>query len=191
MKSYFPVGLKFDDKNILLVGGGEIALFKFQKLVQFKPKKIKCIAKNYLPEFYANKAVEVEIVQKEFSFEDLDGHHIVIVAIDNSELQKRIYEECQKKKLLCNCVDLLECCDFIFPSLVKRGDITIAITSNGLLPGFSAVLRKYIDEILPNSLENAFGELVELRTKLPPGPKRMQTIREEAEKYLSRIRRGE
>lgn len=190
MNSYFPVGLKFDDKEILLVGGGEIALFKFQKLVQFKPKKIKCIAKNFLPEFYSAKNIGVEIIQREFSYGDLDGQDIVIVAIDDSEMQKRIYDECQKKKLLCNCVDLLECCDFIFPSLVKRGDVTVAITSNGLLPGFSAVLRKYIDEILPSNMEKTFSELTDLRQKLPPGPKRMQIIREEAEKYLNSIRRG-
>ncbi|MCK6594320.1 MAG: bifunctional precorrin-2 dehydrogenase/sirohydrochlorin ferrochelatase [Bacteriovoracaceae bacterium] len=189
MNSYFPIGLRFDNKEILLVGGGEIALFKFQKLVQFAPQKIKCIARNYRPEFYLVNNSAVELVQRDFSFDDLHEHQIVIVAIDNAELQKRIYEECKKKNILCNCVDLLECCDFIFPSLVKRGDISIAISSNGLLPGFSAILRKYIDDLLPENIEVAFKDLVNLRKSLPPGPGRMKYIREEAEKYLNNIRK--
>lgn len=190
MNSYFPMGLRFDDKKVLLIGGGDISLFKFQKLIQFNPLKIKCVSRKFRPEFYEKYETSIEIVQKDFDFGDLDECHIVIVAVDDANLQKKIYEECQQKKLLCNCVDLLECCDFIFPSIVKRGHISIAINSNGLLPGFSAILRKYIDSILPENLEEAFQDLVLLRKSLPSGPKRMQTIRESAEKYLNNIRRG-
>ena len=84
---------------------------------------------------------------------------------------------------------MLDCCDFIFPSLVKRGDITIAINSNGLLPGFSAVLRGYLEETLPLGIERTFNELVELRRSLPPGPKRMQYIREQAGIYFNELLR--
>lgn len=188
MSSYFPVGIKFDDKDILLVGGGEIALFKFHKIMQFGARKVKCVANDFHKDILNNSYPNVEILKKEFSFEDLDGSQIVIVAIDDKKLQERIYDECQKKKLLCNCVDLLECCDFIFPSIVKRGDISIAITTNGLLPGFSAVLRKYVEDLLPEKMESGFDELVALRKTLPPGAKRMQTIREEAQKYLDGLR---
>lgn len=188
MNSYFPIGLRFDDKRVLLVGGGDISLFKFQKLVQFNPLLIKCVSRKFHPDFHQKYDVAIEIIQKDFDFRDLEGMDIVIVAIDDASLQKRIYEECKEKKLLCNCVDLLECCDFIFPSLVKRGHISIAINSNGLLPGLSAVLRKYIDDVLPENLDEVFSNLLTLRKSLPPGPKRMQLIRESAEKYFDDIR---
>lgn len=188
MNSYFPIGLRFDDKRVLLVGGGDISLFKFQKLVQFNPLLIKCVSRKFHPDFYQKYDVAIEIIQKDFDFRDLEEMDIVIVAIDDASLQKRIYEECKEKKLLCNCVDLLECCDFIFPSLVKRGHISIAINSNGLLPGLSAVLRKYIDDVLPENLDEVFSNLLTLRKSLPPGPKRMQLIRESAEKYFDDIR---
>ena len=188
MNSYFPIGLRFDDKRVLLVGGGDISLFKFQKLVQFNPLLIKCVSRKFHSDFYQKYDVAIEIIQKDFDFRDLEEMDIVIVAIDDASLQKRIYEECKEKKLLCNCVDLLECCDFIFPSLVKRGHISIAINSNGLLPGLSAVLRKYIDDVLPENLDEVFSSLLTLRKSLPPGPKRMQLIRESAEKYFDDIR---
>jgi precorrin-2 dehydrogenase/sirohydrochlorin ferrochelatase len=157
MNSYFPIGLRFDDKRVLLVGGGDISLFKFQKLVQFNPLLIKCVSRKFHHDFYQKYDLPIEIIQKDFDFLDLEGMDIVIVAIDDASLQKRIYEACKEKKLLCNCVDLLECCDFIFPSLVKRGHISIAINSNGLLPGLSAVLRKYIDDVLPENLDEVFS----------------------------------
>lgn len=188
MNSYFPIGLRFDDKRVLLVGGGDISLFKFQKLVQFNPLLIKCVSRKFHHDFLQKYDLPVEIIQKDFDFLDLEGMDIVIVAIDDANLQKRIYEACKEKKLLCNCVDLLECCDFIFPSLVKRGHISIAINSNGLLPGLSAVLRKYIDDVLPENLDEVFSNLLTLRKNLPPGPKRMQIIRENAEKYLNDMR---
>ena len=188
MNSYFPIGLRFDDKRVLLVGGGDISLFKLQKLVQFNPLLIKCVSRKFHHDFLQKYDLPVEIIQKDFDFLDLEGMDIVIVAIDDANLQKRIYEACKEQKLLCNCVDLLECCDFIFPSLVKRGHISIAINSNGLLPGLSAVLRKYIDDVLPENLDEVFSNLLTLRKNLPPGPKRMQIIRENAEKYLNDMR---
>lgn len=190
MNSYFPMGLRFDNKRVLLVGGGNIAVFKLKKLLMFTPKKLICIAKNFNDEFKTVMSDEMEIHEREFRFEDLANVDIVVVAIDDPELQRGIYNECQQRKTLCNCVDLLDCCDFIFPSIVKRGDIAIAVNSNGLLPGFSAVLKNYLEETLPHGVEQSFKELVELRKSLPPGPKRMQYIREQAEKYFSELRKN-
>ena len=188
MNSYFPMGLRFDNKRVLLVGGGNIAIFKLKKLLLFKPKILKCISKNFSDEFKNETVNEMEVFQREFSFDDLKDVDLVVVAIDDPELQRSIYNQCQKLSILCNCVDLLDCCDFIFPSIVKRGDITIAVNSNGLLPGFSAVMRSYLEEVLPAEMEKSFKDLVELRRSLPPGPKRMEFIREQAEKCFNTLR---
>lgn len=187
MNSYFPMALRFDNKRLLLVGGGNIAAFKLKKLVMFNPKTLKCVSRKFSDEFINELSIEAEINTREFLFDDLLEADVVIVAIDDPELQRKIYKQCQEMNILCNCVDLLDCCDFIFPSLVKRGDITIAINSNGKLPGFSAVMRNYLDEILPTGIENAFKELVVLRKSLPPGPKRMEYIREQAEKCFNAL----
>lgn len=187
MNSYFPLGLRFDNKRVLLVGGGNIAVFKLKKLLMFNPEKLICVSKDFSDEFKKENINKMDLFQREFHFEDLSEVDVVIVAIDDPELQRSIYNQCQKLKVLCNCVDLLDCCDFIFPSIVKRGDITIAVNSNGLLPGFSAVMRNYLEEILPFEIEKTFKELVELRKSLPPGPKRMEFIREQAEKCFNAL----
>ena len=187
MNSYFPMALRFDNKRILLVGGGNIAVFKLKKLVLFNPLALICVSKKFSEEFVNENVEPMEMFEREFSFEDLENVDVVIVAIDDPELQRKIYKKCQEMKVLCNCVDLLDCCDFIFPSLVKRGDITIAVNSNGRLPGFSAVMKNYLEEILPIGMEKTFKELVELRNSLPPGPKRMEFIREQADKCFKAL----
>lgn len=195
MNSYFPMGLRFDNKKVLMIGGGSIAWFKFDKLIQFSPQVLKCVAINFNQEFKNfqestknHQFQNIEYSERAYESRDLDDADIVIVAIDDAVLQRSIYNECKARKILCNCVDLLDCCDFIFPSIVKRGDITIAINSNGMLPGFSAVLRKYFDETMPLGIEEAFLELVEMRKNLPPGPTRMKKIREEAQRYFDRLK---
>lgn len=195
MNSYFPMSLRFDNKRVLMIGGGSIAWFKFDKLIQFKPQNLKCVAINFNEDFKTfresnvhNQNSNIEYFERAYESRDLDDADMVIVAIDDAKLQRAIYDECKSKKILCNCVDLLDCCDFIFPSIVRRGNITVAINSNGMLPGFSAVLRKYFDETMPEGIEEAFLELVEMRKSLAPGPSRMKKIRDEAQKYFDRLK---
>lgn len=191
MTSYFPVSLRFDNKKILLVGAGNISAFKLDKIQLYNPKLIRVIAREFTAPFLKIKQEQVECIQKSFATEDIDGFDIVIVAIEDHELQREIYQLCQQKNILCNCVDLIDCCDFIFPSIVKRGDITIAINSNGRLPGFSAVFKTYIEKLLPVRIEEKFEEIVRLRSELPPGPERMKTIRQKAQNYFDSLMGGE
>lgn len=179
---FFPTLLRFDDKSVLLVGGGDISLFKLQKIISFGPNKIKIISKEFGQEFQNFK--NVELVQKEFESSDLVGIDLAIIAIDDKEKQREIYNICKKQNILCNCVDLLDCCDFIFPSIVKRGDISISISTNGKVPGLSAVLREYFESLIPSDLENVLKELTILRESLVPGKERMQKIREAASVYI-------
>lgn len=181
---------RIDDKKILLIGGGSISDFKFQKLSKFNPKLIRVIAKDFTDSF--NKILEngFEYIEKSFEFSDVDGFDIVIVAIDDQELQRAIYNLCKSKNIICNCVDLIDCCDFIFPSIVQRGDISIAISSNGLLPGFSAVMRTFVDKMLPENLDTEFNKLVDLRKSIAPGKQRMQLIRQKAQDYFDTLFKG-
>lgn len=190
MNSYFPISYRIDDKSVLLIGGGSISDFKFQKIASFGPKRLRVIAKEFTKSFNKIENPSFEYIEKSFDFNDVEGFDIVIVAIDDANLQREIYNYCNSKKIICNCVDLIDCCDFIFPSIVKRGDINIAVNTNGLLPGFSAVMKTYLDKILPNNLENEFYKLVELRKNLSPGKERMQLIRKKAQDYFDTIVRG-
>ncbi|RPJ76350.1 MAG: bifunctional precorrin-2 dehydrogenase/sirohydrochlorin ferrochelatase, partial [Alphaproteobacteria bacterium] len=118
------------------------------------------------------------------------GVDIVVVAVDDLELQKEIYAECQSRKIPCNCVDEINRCDFIFPSTIKKGDVVIAISSSGKVPGFSVSLKDYINTFLPENIEEKMNEIMELRKSLPAGKDRMLKIKEESAKYFSHILSG-
>lgn len=186
--SYFPVALKLNDKRVLLVGGGSIASFKLKKLKLFNLDKLVCVSIHFSEEFKSYCDGSEERHERSFDFSDLDHSDLVIVAIDDPQLQREIYQKCQEKRILCNCVDLLDCCDFIFPSIVKRGDITIAITSNGLVPGFSAVLREYLEKMLPPEIEKGFLQVLEIRKSLPAGKERMKLIRQKATEFFDNLK---
>jgi precorrin-2 dehydrogenase/sirohydrochlorin ferrochelatase len=188
--SYFPVLLKIDTKKILLVGGGNIALFKFKKILEYSPQKFTVISKEFVEEFKTNNPPFVELIQKSFAMDDLHGFDIVIVGVDDLKLQQEIYDECQLRKVPCNCVDELSRCDFIFPSTIKNGDIVIAISSSGRVPGFSVALKDYISSFLPSNMEEKMKEILILRKSLPSGKERMLRIKEEAKKYFETITLG-
>jgi len=182
--SYFPVSLKIDNKKFLLIGGGNIAAFKLNKIKLFQPQSLLCISRKFSPDFLKECDGNEELKTRDFLMSDLDGADIVIVAVDDIALQELIYKECQQRKILCNCVDLIHCCDFIFPSILKKGDITIAVTSSGLVPGFSAEFKTYLEKLIPENLENGFQAALNLRRSLPPGPARMAAVREMAKNFF-------
>ncbi len=185
--SYFPVSLKIIDKHVLLVGGGAIALFKYNKLIEYSPLNLTVISRKFDNCFKENIPSYVELVVRSFEMNDLNNVDLVIVAIDDLKLQQEIYNECQVRKILCNCVDELARCDFIFPSTIKRGDVVIAVNSNGKVPGFSASLKEYINLFIPENIEEKLLEISNLRASLPSGKERMLRIREESKKYFNKI----
>lgn len=183
--SYLPVGLNLGKLRVLLVGGGEIAYFKYTKLLEFSPEKLTVISKNFNQDFQKIRADRSQFVEREYRVSDLFDVDVVIVAIDDQNLQREIYHQCQERKILCNCVDLLDCCDFIFTAYIKKDDLVISINTNGVVPGLSAVLKNHIEKFIPSNIEQILNSLKEYRNSLAPGKRRMKLVREKAESMLS------
>lgn len=188
--SFFPVLLSIKDKKILLIGAGEVAAFKFDKICDYSPFSLTVVAREVNPKIYSKSKPFCQILQKDFEMKDLDGMDIVVVGINDLSLQQKIYDECQVRKIPCNCVDELDRCDFIFPSTIKRGNIVIAVSSSGSAPGFIVALREYIEKYLPDNLEEKLQEIIDLRNSLPSGKERMAKIREESRHYFNKIMEG-
>jgi precorrin-2 dehydrogenase/sirohydrochlorin ferrochelatase len=184
--SYFPAFIKLDDIEILIVGGGYIASEKLEHLLDFT-KKIKIIA----PQL--SKYTKQMIDKHNLNFEcrvyekgDINDFGIVIVAIDNIALQEEIFNESKLlPNCLCNSVDSVNYCDFIFPSYIKKDDLTIAVSTSGSSPAMAKHLRKYLEKLIPNSIGDFLRQMKDYRTKMPKGKKRMEFLDKKAEEYIS------
>ena len=185
--SFFPALLNLDRKNVLVVGGGKIAADKVGHLLDFT-NKITIIAPKIvdmrLEEYIQTH--NLTYIQRVYQKGDIQSFFIAIVAVDDLALQKAIYEECQEHKVLCNAVDSIEYCDFIFPSYIKEGDLIVAFSTSGASPALSKYLRRAIQKLLPNDIAEFLQKLKSLRSTLPKGKERMALLDSKAKEYIQK-----
>ena len=184
MSSYFPMFLNLEDKEILIVGGGKIAFDKLEKLLNFT-KNITIIATQFSHDMH-NMALKnsLKMQKREYKSGDLKGFDIAIIAVDDINLQKRIWEESRELKTLVNCVDLPKYCDFFFGSFINEGDLTIAISTSGSSPAVAKYLKKYLKAILPKNLNQFIDEMKSIRNRLPKGKERMKMLDKKAKEFF-------
>jgi len=183
--SYFPAFLKLDNKKILIVGGGFIAYEKLTHLLDFT-NDITVIAKDFSDDMLSKineKAINYEC--RGYSTGDIKEFSIVVVAVDDINLQKEIYLESKNHNCLCNSVDSVDYCDFIFPSYIKKGDLTIAVSTSGSSPAMAKHLRKYLSMLIPDHISEFLQEMKGLRKTLPKGKERMKMLDKKAKDYIS------
>ncbi len=182
----FPIFIDIKGKEILIVGAGEVALRKIEKLIPFEPK-ITVVAKEIVREEIKELAEKnkIKILKRGFLFTDIDGKNMVIVAVDDIDLQREIYNYCFRRKIPVNSVDSPDYCSFIFPAYVKKGDIVIGITTSGKAPGLSGKLRKLIESYLPEDLEDILEQLIKVRETMPKGEERQNLIKKIVDERLN------
>ncbi len=182
--AYFPAFLKLDNKKILIVGGGNVAYEKLEHLLDFT-HYITLVAEEFSDEM-------LKIIKKEnLTFEkraykngDIKEYAIVVVAVDNLDLQAEIFQESKKYNCLCNAVDSTAYCDFIFPSYIKKGDLTVAVSTSGASPAMAKYLRIFLQKMIPESIVAFLQEMKTLRKTVPKGKERMKMLDEKAKKYM-------
>lgn len=186
--SYFPAFIKLDNKKVLLIGGGNIAYEKLTKLLDFT-KDIEIIAPEISKDILTLIALHnLNYSKRGYKKGDIKEAALVVVAVDDLVLQKEIYKESQEYKCLCNSVDSVEYCDFIFPSYIKEDDLTIAISTSGASPAFAKHLKSYLKEKIPQTIGVFLKEMKGLRSSLPKGIKRMKMLDEKAREFVSKLR---
>lgn len=171
--AYFPAFLKMDDAEILLVGGGNIATEKLEKLLDFS-KNIKLISLEFSPEIHILiNTHQLSFEQRAYVRGDIEGFDIVVVATDTEVLHKEIYEESRSARILVNSVDNQRYCDFIFPSYVKKEELTIAFSTGGASPAFAKKIRSHFETLIPEEVGPFLTKMKALRQTLPKGKERM------------------
>ncbi len=165
----FPVFLKLNELQVLLVGGGNVGLEKLSALVKNSPScQITIVAAELAPELVAFTLGNdnIRLCERPFRVSDLDTADLVIVATNNHPLNTSIREEATKRKLLVNFADKPELCDFYLGSVVKKGDLKVAISTNGKSPTMAKRIREDLEHTLPDDIDTAIQQLHLVRNQL-------------------------
>jgi len=184
--SYFPAFLRLEGKRILLVGGGHIAAEKLEKLLDFS-REITIVAKEVSPETARlAKDACLSLLPRPYCSGEALEYDLVVVATDTVDLHRQIYEETRSSRVLVNSVDDTRYCDFIFPSYVKQGDLTVAFSTSGASPAFAKHIRRWFETILPEGVDAFLKEMRTLRKSLPKGKERMQKFDTMAREFVQK-----
>lgn len=165
----FPVFLKLESLQLLIVGAGPVAEEKLNAVLNNSPSTpIIIVARD----FSANVINQIEgkpnvkSIQKEFSESDLDGIDLVIAAVNNKETAAQIRECCHNRNLLINVADTPDLCDFYLGSIVQKGQLKLAISTNGQSPTAAKRIREMLTDALPDELDGMIEQLHAIRNQL-------------------------
>lgn len=147
--AYFPFFIDIEGKSILIVGGGNVALRKAEKILTFGAE-IKVIAPDFCDGL--RELENVILIQRKFKDNDIEDTFAVISATNDRTLNEHIYRLCNERKIIVNTVDDIDKCEFIFPSLICRDNVTLGISTNGSAPAFAKYLRTKIEPIIDNNI---------------------------------------
>jgi uncharacterized protein len=165
----YPVFLKLEELHTLLVGAGNVGLEKLHSLLANSPEaRITIVAPEVRDEVrrLVFKHPGCTILQKEFEAGDLDNKDLIILATDDRALHESIKEIAKEKNLLVNVADTPELCDFYLGSIVQKGSLKIAISTNGKSPTAAKRIKEVLHDALPGELDEVIDNLHKVRNKL-------------------------
>ncbi len=146
MTSLFPMFLKLEGKRCLVVGAGNVGEPKIAGLLD-TGARIRVVALDASPSVREwARAGKIDLEIRHFESNDLDGAFLAVVATSSRILNERIYDEAQRRRVLCNVVDVPDLCDFFYPSIVRRGDLQIAVSTAGKSPSLAQKIRQQLDK---------------------------------------------
>ncbi len=180
--------LKLTARPCVVVGAGTIAEGKIESLLQAEAR-VRVIAPKALPRVQAwAEAGQIEWIQREYRWGDLEGVFLAVAGTATAEVNRAVFAEASERDVLCNAVDDPPYCDFYFPSIVRRGELQIAISTAGESPALAQRLRKEINAALPLDLGEWLMELGRLRREVtavePIGEPRKQLLHELAQREV-------
>lgn len=165
----FPVFLKLENLRTLVVGGGKVGLEKLTALLANSPDaQITLVAPEILPEIagLGEKHPGLKLMGRAFSETDLEGKDIVIVATSDRELNASVKEQANARGILTNVADTPDLCDFYLGSIVQKGNLKLAISTNGKSPTVAKRLREILGEAIPLEINESLDHLGTIRSRL-------------------------
>ncbi|MDP4246392.1 MAG: TSUP family transporter [Bacteroidota bacterium] len=165
----FPVFIKLEQLRLLIVGGGNVGLEKLQAVLQNSPAtRIRLVASS-ISENVRELAAGypgVELLERPYLTEDLDQADLVIVAVNDREISRTIGCEAKGRGKLVNVADTPDLCDFYLSSIVRKGNLKIAISTNGKSPTIAKRLKEEINEMIPDEIEGVLQNMQTIRQRM-------------------------
>jgi len=159
---YYPIFLNISGKRCVVIGGGQVALRKARTLMEHGAS-VEVISPDLCPELRRlTESKELHVLSREYQPGDLQGAFVVITATDDDALNRRVAEAANRHAALVNVVDDARNSHFILPSCLRRGDITIAVSTSGKSPALARKIRTRLEEDIGNeyaALADLIGEV--------------------------------
>jgi siroheme synthase-like protein len=165
----FPVFLKLEQMQVLLVGGGKVGLEKLQALLANSPAtSIIAVSETASEEFIALAAAHgnVQLELRSFREQDLLAVDILILAINDQEASRGIRNLAKERRILVNVADTPDLCDFYLGSVVRKGALKLAISTNGKSPTAAKRIREMLEQALPGELDQLIHNLHHIRNRM-------------------------
>ena len=168
----FPLFLKLEQFAVLVVGGGYVGHEKLKAILSNSPRtRIKLVAPAISEEIRQfSRSFQVQFVERPYDASDLLGIDIVVAALNDPEVSKQVYLDAKAAGKWVNVADKPDLCDFYLSSVVQKGSIKIAISTNGKSPTIAKRLKEVIASMLPDELEHVLDKLGQLRVNMNGQP---------------------
>ncbi|MBI3873285.1 MAG: uroporphyrinogen-III C-methyltransferase [candidate division Zixibacteria bacterium] len=145
---YYPIFLNLSGRPCVVVGAGRIAAPKIAGLLDVGADVtvVASVAKSKVAALATSG--RIRLLQRPYTDGDLEGAALVIAATDDAAVNLAVHDEARRRDCLVNVVDTTPLCEFITPALVRRGDLTVAISTNGVAPALASVVRRRLERLL-------------------------------------------
>ncbi len=165
----FPIFLKLENLSVLIVGGGYVGMEKLDAVISNSPAtKITLVAiqiSDVIKEI-AKEYPNIILKEKPYQISDLADNDIIIAAINETAISQQIVTDAKSKKILVNAADKPELCDFYLSSVVKKGNLKIAISTNGKSPTIAKRIKEVLNETFPDEIDDLLNNMQHVRNKL-------------------------
>jgi precorrin-2 dehydrogenase/sirohydrochlorin ferrochelatase len=165
----FPAFLKLENLRVLLVGGGNVGLEKLTAILRNSPETVVTIVSlSFLSEVrtLATQNPRLHLIKRGWREADLDAHDIVFAATDDPALHRIIVAAAHQRHLLVNVADTPDLCDFYLSSVVVKGQLKVAVSTNGKSPTVGKRLRAVLEDTLPEELDEVLAQMTVIRGRL-------------------------
>ena len=195
-RPYYPAILDIAGRKALVVGAGKVGEGKIEGLLRggASVRVVSLTATDTVRRWAAEGRIELEL--RPYETQDLEGALLVIAATEDNPTNVRVFEDAEARQMLCNVVDVTHLCNFILPSIVRRGDLAIAVSTGGASPAMARRIRLALEQCYGDEYAVAMELLGSLREELKqmyPAPNDRKVLFERMvySNFMDMVREGD